>query len=259
MYTNRPIAVALVGLLMLSAASPAFVGTAAAHHESDENPLDEILAEAEDGETEEQSFVSKLKGFVPEYVLTRASAFDGQMSRFYDGALAKTPFGSDAPTNKEHARTFMTAVDVHEGTYTGFVSNATTPSKNYSVHKVTFAHEASDPYTVYVVGEIDAENDSVTNIETHTADEFDASERDVDVEWVVDGRAAGNLSDLTATLAERIEADKPIDRDKQSQLVGKYCDFTDAMQSDAPIESCDIRSSLWMDHDSLYEEVDDGS
>jgi hypothetical protein len=253
MTTDRPIAVVLAALLLVSAASPGFVGTAAAHHESDDNPLDDILAD--DGETADRRG-NKLKSYVPDYALSGASAFDGKLRGFYSGALSMTPFGDDPASNKEQALTFTNEVRIHEETYTAFLSNETNLTANESVHKITVAHEASAPYTVYVVGEIDAENDTVTAIETYAQDEFDESSRDVDAEWVVVGQAARDLPDLTANLAQHIEDGKAIDRSKQAQLAGQYCDFSESIRSDSAIETCDIRSSLWMDHDKLYEGVD---
>ena len=256
MKIPRTLALALVGLLVLSAVSPMFVGTATANHDEEgDNPIDEILAS--DDEQEEDGLIAKMKGYVPDYLVQGMAGLDGQLQRAYAGLSEKNPFADPAPTNKENAVTFANSVDVYEDTYVGLVNNESTPSEHYDTHQITFAHEASDPYTVYLVADI--KNASVTTVETYEEDEFNKTGRSVDAEWVVDGAAAEDLSELTGDLANHIKEGKPVDKSKQAQLAGKYCDAKEVTSSDAPGEHCDIRSDLWMDHDALYKGVNESA
>lgn len=255
MHRNVPrtVALALVGLLVVSITVPAFAGTAVAHHDNDgDNPLDEILTE--DHDEEDDGLISRLKGYVPNYLVESMAAIDGQLQRAYAGVSDKNPFSDPAPTNEQNAETFANSVAATNETYISFVNNASTPSESYDTHKVTFAHNASDPYTIYVVATI--ENDSVTAVNTYTESAFDDTGESVDVEWVVDGAAAADLSELTDNLATHIEDGKPIDRSKQAQLAGRYCDAQEVTDTGTPGKHCDIRSDLWMDHDALYTEVE---
>lgn len=257
MNIKRPTALVVAVLLVLSAVSPAFVGTAVAHHEGeDDNPLDEIL-DSDENSTEEKSLIDKVKGYVPGYLVTSMAALDGQIQRGYSGFKGLNPFGDGPPTNEEHAQEFAHSVYAYNQTYMTLVNDETTPSENYSTHKVTFAHDSSSPYTMYVVADI--ENESVASVDTYTEDEFSDLNETVDVEWVVVGAAAKDMDDLTADLAHRIEENKPVDESKQAQLAGKYCDVKSVMSSDKPGKHCDIRSDLWMNHDDLYEGVNESA
>lgn len=254
MSAKLTLTVALIGLLVLSAVTPAFVGMAAAQ-EKDSNPLDDILA-ANDEEPDD-SFIGKAKAAVPDYLTDSMAVIDGQLSRMYAGLSDKNPFKDDPKTNEEFATDFDRAVEDRGETFISLINENTNASTAYDTHQVTFAHEGSDTHVVYLVADID--NETVQSTEVLSESEFNETGRSVDAEWVVDERGAEELGELTRNLADRIEDDRPLDRTKQAQLVGRFCELSNPMSKEPPGASCDIRSSLWMDHESLYKDVEDDS
>ena len=248
----------VAGLLLLSVAVPAFVGTAAANHKGGGgNPIDEILDNNHEESNDSDGIIGRMKGYVPHYLVESMAALDGQLQRLYSGLGDVNPFGDPPATNEEYANSFANKVHAYNETFMTLVNNETTPSTAYDAHKVTFAHDASDPHTMFVV--VSIKNDAVTDIRPLNSTEFNQTGRTVDVEWVVDGMAAKDMDTLTADLAHHIEGGKAIGRTKQAQLVGKYCDVSAVTSSNAPGKHCDIRSDLWMTHENLYDGVNESA
>ncbi|WP_247005183.1 hypothetical protein [Halosolutus gelatinilyticus] len=243
-HLARPIAVAAVVVALLSVAA---VSPAAASHKSDSNPIDEILTEEDDEGGD--GWVDKAKGYVPTYIVEGMAIFDGQLQRFYSG-FSINPLSDDTPSNAELASEFSAAVAENSATYEAFLTAETGPSKAYDTHRITFDHADSEAQTVYLVGSVD--NGSYEDVTVLSEAEFDETGRTVDEEWVVVGDGAKEFPALTKELAKRIDDDREIDRTLRAQLIGRYCDVTNPMGNTSPDDgSCEIRSTLWMDHEAV--------
>ncbi|WP_276257230.1 hypothetical protein [Halomontanus rarus] len=249
-HTYRLLLAAVFAVALVSGAIAAPV--AAQDNETDTNPLDEILSD-EDVPEEEQGLADKAKSYVPDYLVDGMALFDGQLQRWYASLAAKSPLAEDPATNAELATEFDRTVENRNETFLEFSNNETSPSVSHDTHLVTFDHEESASATVYVAAPL--ENETYQRLTVMSEQEFaDSGHDSPDAEWVIDGDGALDTSELIDGLADRIEDDKPIDRTKQAQLIGRYCGADNPFGDSSAGASCDIRSSLWLEDDELYQE-----
>lgn len=255
MNLQRTLALAFTAIMVVSVVSSAFIGGAAATQEDGDgdNPLDGILES--DNEEQNESGLDRIKDFVPAYLVDGMAVLDGQAKRFYSGIMDKSPLSDGPKTNEELAVEFGKAVEDRENVYLGFINDTTNVSSTYDTHQITFSHDASPEHVVYLAA--DVENQSVQRIEVLNQSAFNETGRDIDAEWVVVEKGAQDLPKLTHDLADRIENDRALDRNQQAQLVGQYCDVSLGSLGKSSASNCDIRSSLWLSNESLYEGVND--
>lgn len=258
--------VALIAALIAAlAVAPAAV---AADDDSNSDPLDEILNETAENDTVTDTDDSDDEGLIAGLYSAAADRVAGatQSILFIDGLIERTmasvnPF-VEHPTNAESAAAFSEAVADEESTYIDLLNAETTPRESWDTHRFTFAHDESDPATVYLVANVTddgTEDAAVADIAVLSEAAFAETERTVDEEWVVHGSLATETNDLTHTLAERYRANEDFDRLYQSRLAGQYCDVSNPITGDVvDTDSCDVRSTLWLDRDAVYDPVDDG-
>lgn len=236
---RHSLTIALALCLVAMAATPA---TAASN-----DPIDDWMSTVEESQAEEPDGIfDRIKAAAPDSAVSAFAAFDGQLDR-----AISNPF-ADEPTNEETATEFERAVQANNATFEATVNERANVTTAYDTHAVMITHEDSDPVTVFLVANVS--NGNISNLRVLDRDEFNATGRETDELWVVDGDAAPNLPELTTAIAERINSGESMGTSYQRRLGGRYCSAQAPWSGDViDLKNCDVRSTIWMDKQAVLE------
>lgn len=236
---RQTLTIALALCLVATAATPAAAASS--------DPIDDWMSTVEESQDEDpDGFFDRIKGMAPDSAVGGFAALDGQLARYVSNPFA------DVPTNAETATEFERAVQANNATFEATVNEKSNVTDAYDTHAVMIAHEDSDPVTVFLVA--NASNGNISNLRVLDRDEFNATGRETDELWVVEGDAAPNLPTLTTEIAERINSGESVGKSYQKRLGGRYCSAQAPWSGDViDLRNCDVRSTIWMDKQAVLE------